>query len=77
MERHNGHYLHHDGGVEKRGSGWAVYSIRRMRSSARWIINHDAIDRIKRLCRQQAKAFIMLRSDGYPPFSRALADIAA
>ena len=78
VERHNGEFLHHDGGVEERGG-----RLDEVVSGADAIVcpldcvSHDAVRRIRRLCQRYAKQCILLRSTGLSSFARALRDVAA
>ena len=73
VERCNGVFLHHDGGLEEQTrrldgvlvQGDAVFCPIDC-------VSHDACQRAKRLCRQWAKAFVPLRTGGLSSFVVAL-----
>lgn len=73
VDRHNGEFLHHDGGLEdgaERLDG--VLSQADAVLCPVTCISHDAVDRIKRTCRRSCKAFMPLPSHSVSTFVRAL-----
>lgn len=77
VERYNGRFLHHDGGLD---DAWTRLSG--MLNQADAIVcpldcvSHNAVEQIKRFCKQYAKPLVMLRSAGLSSFSRALQEMA-
>lgn len=73
VEAHNGHFEHHDGGVEDSRAG-----LKCTLAGADMVfcpidcISHDACRRVKRHCQQQAKQFVPLRSSGLSAFAAGL-----
>jgi hypothetical protein len=69
-------FLHHDGGVEDR-SGLLAGLVSRADIVLFPVdcISHEAVTNIKRLCRQKAKPFLPLRSNGMGSFMAALAHL--
>lgn len=70
----NGDLLHHDGGIEK-----SIHELAGAVSRADTVIfpcdciSHEAVRCVKRLCRQQMKPCVPLRSSGLAPFLAAVA----
>jgi hypothetical protein len=73
VEHANGEFLHHDGGREEADSALAA-----LLPGADAVlcpadcISHSAMLRIKRVCKQQAKPFLILRSASLSAFARGL-----
>ncbi len=76
VERLNGTFLHHDGGLEQ--------SIPRLHAAVAKAdavlfpadcVSHEATQRIKQACRQQAKPYTVLRRSGLSSFARGLNDM--
>lgn len=73
VEQANGEFLHHDGGREEADSALAA-----LLPGADAVlcpadcVSHSAMQRIKRVCKQQAKPFLMLRSASISAFARGL-----
>lgn len=73
VDRHNGEFLHHDGGLED-GSERLDGALSQADAVLCPVtcISHDAVDRIKRSCRRSCKAFMPLPSHSVSTFVRAL-----
>lgn len=73
VDRHNGEFLHHDGGLEE-GSERLDGALSQADAVLCPVtcISHDAVDRIKRTCRRSCKAFMPLPSHSVSTFVRAL-----
>ena len=73
VEAWNGHFLHHDGGLEKSINELAGAVIK---ADAVVFptdcVSHDAALQVKRLCRQTMKPFVPLRSSGVASFVAGL-----
>jgi hypothetical protein len=73
VEAWNGHFLHHDGGLEKSINELAGAVIK---ADAVVFptdcVSHDAALQVKRLCRQSMKPFVPLRSSGVASFVAGL-----
>jgi hypothetical protein len=73
VERHNGEFLHHDGGLSENTARLSA-----MIRSADVVIcpvdcvSHDACLRVKRMCKRTAKQFVALRSASLTSFSDGL-----
>ena len=73
VEAWNGHFLHHDGGLEKSINELAGAVVK---ADAVVFptdcVSHDAALQVKRLCRQTMKPFVPLRSSGVASFVAGL-----
>lgn len=73
VTRHNGEFIHHDGGLE---DGCARLAGALSQADAVLCpvtcVSHNAIDTIKRDCRRACKAFMLLPSHSVSAFERAL-----
>lgn len=73
VEQANGEFLQHDGGREEADSALAALLPRADAVLCPAdCISHSAMQRIKRLCKQQAKPFVVLRSASLSAFVRGL-----
>lgn len=73
VERANGEFLHHDGGREEADAALAALLPRADAVLCPAdCISHGAMARVKRICRQQAKPFMVLRSASLSAFARGL-----
>lgn len=78
VERMHGRFLYHDGGVEEQTA-----ALPGLVSQADAVfcpvgcVSHDACLRLKHLCRQQRKRFILLRSAGLSSFVKAVKDVVS
>lgn len=76
VERFRGHFEHHDGGVEEsRANLHCLLSKADMVFCPIDCISHDACLKVKRFCKQNAKAFIPLRSSGLSAFAKELSQL--
>lgn len=77
VERSNGRFVHHDGGVEDNPK-----RLQALLSSADAVIcpadnvSHGAYYVVKRLCKQYGKPCVMLNRSGLSTFARGLAELA-
>jgi hypothetical protein len=78
VERLNGQYLYHDGGLE---DAWQRLQALLQKADAVFCpiecISHGAVASIKRWCKREAKPVIMLRSDSFASFSREIYQVAS
>lgn len=73
VERANGEFLHHDGGREEADAALTALLPRAdVVLCPADCISHSAMVRVKRICRQQAKPFMVLRSASLSAFARGL-----
>jgi len=76
VEKCRGHFEHHDGGVEEsRTNLHCLLSKADMVFCPIDCISHAACLKVKRFCKQNAKAFIPLRSSGLSAFAKKLSQI--
>lgn len=76
VEKCHGRFEHHDGGVEEsRANLHCLLSKADMVFCPVDCISHDACLKVKRFCKQNAKAFIPLRSSGLSAFAKELSQI--
>jgi len=77
VEKKNGQFLHHDGGLH---DGQArLQSIVAQADAVMFpvtCVSHEATREIKRICAQQSKPFVPLRSQGLGAFTRGVDDLA-
>lgn len=77
VEQKNGQFIHHDGGLH---DGQArLMSILAQADAVMFpvtCISHEATREIKRICQQQHKPFIPLRTQGLGAFTRGLEDLS-
>lgn len=77
IERCNGVFAHHDGGLEDNQN-----RLEAMLAAADWVVcvtefvSHDAYRRTKRFCKRHVKPHALLANAGLGSFSRALAELA-
>jgi hypothetical protein len=77
VERLHGQFEHHDGGVEEsRANLQCLLSKADMVFCPIDCVSHDACLKVKRFCKQNAKAFIPLHSSGLSSFARELTQLA-
>jgi hypothetical protein len=77
VARCNGHFEHHDGGLEDRRRRLeSLLSTADAVVCATDCVSHDASLRLKRFCRQHDKPHVFLRSSGVSSFARALELVA-
>ena len=73
VEQANGEFMHHDGGREEADSALAALLPRADAVLCPAdCVSHSAMLRIKRVCKQQAKPFLVLRSASLSAFVRGL-----
>lgn len=78
VERHNGQFLHHDGGrSESRARLDAMIRSADAGLCPIDCVSHDACLRVKRICKRAAKRFVLLRSAGLSAFIVGLQEVAA
>lgn len=76
VEKHGGRFVHHDGGREV-----AYAALPKMLSTADVVlcpvdcVSHSACICVKRMCKQNGKPFVMMRSSGLSSLARGLCDI--
>jgi hypothetical protein len=76
VEKCHGHFEHHDGGVEEsRANLHCLLGKADMVFCPIDCISHDACLKVKRFCKQNAKAFIPLRSSGLSAFAKELSQL--
>ncbi|WP_428608820.1 DUF2325 domain-containing protein [Sedimenticola sp.] len=76
VERCRGRFEHHDGGMEEsRANLHGLLSKADMVFCPIDCISHDACLKVKRFCKQHAKAFIPLRSSGLSAFAKELSQL--
>jgi len=77
VEKQNGQFLHHDGGLH---DGQArLLSIVAQADAVMFpvtCVSHEATREIKKICAQQSKPFVPLRTQGLGAFTRGLEDLA-
>ena len=77
VERLNGNFLHHDGGLE---DGRKRLPVLLQRADAVICpvdcISHRAVNDIKVLCKREAKPMILLRKASFSAFNAALYSVA-
>lgn len=77
VERSNGRFAHHDGGVEDNPK-----RLQTLLSAADAVIcpadnvSHGAYYVVKRLCKQYGKPCVLLKRSGLSTFARGLAELA-
>ncbi len=77
VERQNGHFIHHDGGLEESG-----HRLAELLPKADVVlcpldcISHDAVQRVVRHCKQHGKALKLLPKSSLAAFSRGLNEFA-
>lgn len=77
VERHNGHFIHHDGGLEESQQRLATLLARAdVVLCPLDCVSHDAMHRIKKDCSRHGKPFQLLRQSSLAAFTRGLNDIA-
>jgi hypothetical protein len=77
VERVNGHFLHHDGGLEQ--STTLLPGLVSRADVAFFpvdCVSHDAVGAVKRMCDQAARPYVPLRSSGLTCLLSALATLA-
>lgn len=73
VENYGGNFLHHDGGREK-----SMHVLANMLGCADAVfcpvdcISHEACKRVKKICKQQRKPFVIMRSSGISSLSRSI-----
>ena len=76
VERHGGNLIHHDGGKEASRT-----ALPRMLSGADAVlcpvdcVSHDACSRVKKMCKQYQKPYVMMRSSGLSSLAKGLSQI--
>ena len=76
VERHGGKFIHHDGGKEASRA-----ALPRMLSGADAVlcpidcVSHDACNRVKKICKQYHKPYVMMRSSGLSSLAKGLSQI--
>jgi len=77
VDRFNGHFARHDGGMEdNRRRLDAMLATADAVVCPTDCVSHDAYSRAKRLCKRQGKPCILLPSSGISSFARALDQVA-
>ncbi len=76
VERNNGHFIHHDGGVEESSQRLAELLPRAdVVLCPLDCVSHDAVQRIVRYCKQHGKTFKLLPKSSLAAFSRGLEEL--